>query len=168
MKEPAPQYPAPDNAAVAVVVLSRSQDNVEAINATLRKAGHAARCTWLPDAGVAPSPVTALLHAAVLVKIGVYAYARLFVVNMPMPEVWHTVVPVMQGFSARKTQVSATRSGCKGACSTFTRLLRSKFSAVCGPLWNIRPGATPQTRKAGASACACSATLRSSASLDTV
>ncbi len=34
--------------------------------------------TWLPDAGVAPSPVTALLHAAVLVKIGVYVYARLF------------------------------------------------------------------------------------------
>jgi formate hydrogenlyase subunit 3/multisubunit Na+/H+ antiporter MnhD subunit len=32
---------------------------------------------WLPDAGVAPSPVTALLHAAVLVKIGVYVYARL-------------------------------------------------------------------------------------------
>ncbi|MBF0494646.1 MAG: NADH-quinone oxidoreductase subunit L, partial [Candidatus Omnitrophica bacterium] len=35
--------------------------------------------TWLPDAGVAPSPVTALLHAAVLVKIGVYVFARLFV-----------------------------------------------------------------------------------------
>ncbi|MBN1404916.1 MAG: NADH-quinone oxidoreductase subunit L [Candidatus Omnitrophica bacterium] len=34
--------------------------------------------SWLPDAGVAPSPVTALLHAAVLVKIGVYAYARFF------------------------------------------------------------------------------------------
>ncbi|WP_424244040.1 NADH:ubiquinone oxidoreductase subunit 5 (subunit L)/multisubunit Na+/H+ antiporter MnhA subunit [Elusimicrobium posterum] len=34
--------------------------------------------TWLPDAGVAPSPVTALLHAAVLVKIGVYAFARVF------------------------------------------------------------------------------------------
>lgn len=34
--------------------------------------------TWLADAGVAPSPVTALLHAAVLVKIGVYVYARLF------------------------------------------------------------------------------------------
>jgi PAS domain S-box-containing protein len=49
--EPAPPYPAPENAAVAVVVLSRSQDNVEAINSTLRKAGHAARCTWLPDAG---------------------------------------------------------------------------------------------------------------------
>jgi len=34
--------------------------------------------TWLPDAGIAPSPVTALLHAAVLVKIGIYAFARLF------------------------------------------------------------------------------------------
>lgn len=34
--------------------------------------------TWLPDAGVAPTPVTALLHAAVLVKIGVYAFARIF------------------------------------------------------------------------------------------
>ncbi|MCL2143903.1 MAG: NADH-quinone oxidoreductase subunit L [Endomicrobia bacterium] len=34
--------------------------------------------TWLADAGIAPSPVTALLHAAVLVKIGVYVYARLF------------------------------------------------------------------------------------------
>ncbi|MFN3550944.1 MAG: NADH-quinone oxidoreductase subunit L [Endomicrobiia bacterium] len=33
---------------------------------------------WLPDAGVAPTPVTALLHAAVLVKIGVYTFGRLF------------------------------------------------------------------------------------------
>jgi NADH:ubiquinone oxidoreductase subunit 5 (subunit L)/multisubunit Na+/H+ antiporter MnhA subunit len=34
--------------------------------------------TWLPDASVAPTPVTAFLHAAVLVKIGVYALARVF------------------------------------------------------------------------------------------
>ena len=33
---------------------------------------------WLPDAGVAPSTVTALLHAAVLVKIGTFAYAKIF------------------------------------------------------------------------------------------
>ncbi|MCX7641332.1 MAG: proton-conducting transporter membrane subunit, partial [Elusimicrobiales bacterium] len=41
--------------------------------------------TWLPDAGVAPSTVTSLLHAAVLVKIGTFAYAKLFgtVFNMP-------------------------------------------------------------------------------------
>ncbi|MGC9070611.1 MAG: NADH-quinone oxidoreductase subunit L [Elusimicrobiales bacterium] len=34
--------------------------------------------TWLPDAGVAPATVTSLLHAAVLVKIGTFAYAKLF------------------------------------------------------------------------------------------
>jgi len=48
--------------------------------------------TWLPDAGVAPSPVTALLHAAVLVKIGVYVFARLFVVTWPLPIDWQVLV----------------------------------------------------------------------------
>lgn len=33
---------------------------------------------WLPEAGVAPTPVTALLHAAILVKIGVYTFGRIF------------------------------------------------------------------------------------------
>jgi proton-translocating NADH-quinone oxidoreductase chain N len=56
--------------------------------------------TWLPDAGVAPSPVTALLHAAVLVKIGVYAFARLFVETMSVDELWHTVVPIIAATSA--------------------------------------------------------------------
>jgi len=49
--------------------------------------------TWLPDAGVAPSPVTALLHAAVLVKIGVYVYARLFVATFsPSVEIQQIVL----------------------------------------------------------------------------
>ena len=56
--------------------------------------------TWLPDAGVAPSPVTSLLHAAVLVKIGVYVFARLFLVNFQLDPVWDTVVPVIAGVSA--------------------------------------------------------------------
>jgi NADH:ubiquinone oxidoreductase subunit 5 (subunit L)/multisubunit Na+/H+ antiporter MnhA subunit len=56
--------------------------------------------TWLPDAGVAPSPVTALLHAAVLVKIGVYAFARIFVATIPLAQVWHTVVPAIAAASA--------------------------------------------------------------------
>ena len=56
--------------------------------------------TWLPDAGVAPSPVTSLLHAAVLVKIGVYAFARLFLVTFNVDPVWHTVVPVIAAASA--------------------------------------------------------------------
>jgi formate hydrogenlyase subunit 3/multisubunit Na+/H+ antiporter MnhD subunit len=55
--------------------------------------------TWLPDAGVAPSPVTALLHAAVLVKIGVYVFARLFIVTFKFGDIWHTVVPIIAAAS---------------------------------------------------------------------
>ncbi|MCX5726709.1 MAG: NADH-quinone oxidoreductase subunit L [Candidatus Saganbacteria bacterium] len=56
--------------------------------------------TWLPDAGVAPSPVTALLHAAVLVKIGVYVFARLFIVTFMFPDFWHTAFPIIAAASA--------------------------------------------------------------------
>jgi NADH:ubiquinone oxidoreductase subunit 5 (subunit L)/multisubunit Na+/H+ antiporter MnhA subunit len=56
--------------------------------------------TWLPDAGVAPSPVTALLHAAVLVKIGVYVFARLLVATFDIGAIWHEVVPVIAAVSA--------------------------------------------------------------------
>lgn len=59
--------------------------------------------TWLPDAGVAPSPVTALLHAAVLVKIGVYVFARLFIVTfgtVGISQSWDTIVLVIAAASA--------------------------------------------------------------------
>ncbi|MCU0641322.1 MAG: hypothetical protein MUC35_04460 [Candidatus Margulisbacteria bacterium] len=56
--------------------------------------------TWLPDAGVAPSPVTALLHAAVLVKIGVYVFARLFLATFAVDAVWHTIIPALAAASA--------------------------------------------------------------------
>jgi len=56
--------------------------------------------TWLPDAGVAPSTVTALLHAAVLVKIGVYAYARIFGVTFAAPDGFSTAVLYIAGASA--------------------------------------------------------------------
>ncbi|MCL2479327.1 MAG: NADH-quinone oxidoreductase subunit L [Treponema sp.] len=65
--------------------------------------------TWLPDAGVAPSPVTSLLHAAVLVKIGVYAYARLFLVTFAVNDVWHTVVPVIAAISSLVSAGAAIR-----------------------------------------------------------
>ena len=56
--------------------------------------------TWLPDAGVAPSTVTSLLHAAVLVKIGVYAYARLFGATFVVDPVFSQAVLIIAGLSA--------------------------------------------------------------------
>ena len=38
-----------DQSAVPMIVLTRHQDNVEAINSTLRNAGHAVRCTWIRE-----------------------------------------------------------------------------------------------------------------------
>ncbi len=51
--------------------------------------------TWLPDAGIAPTTVTALLHAAVLVKIGVYAFARLFLYTFRLPDGWQEALPII-------------------------------------------------------------------------
>jgi PAS domain S-box-containing protein len=39
-----------EQGAVPMIVMSRLQDHVEAINSTLRKAGYPVHCTWLPDA----------------------------------------------------------------------------------------------------------------------
>ncbi len=63
--------------------------------------------TWLPDAGVAPAPVTALLHAAVLVKIGVYVFARLFIVNFVLGPEWRTAVLVIAAASALVSAAAA-------------------------------------------------------------
>ena len=66
--------------------------------------------TWLPDAGVAPAPVTSLLHAAILVKIGIYAYARLFLISFTISEIWSTVVPIIAAISALVAAGAAMRS----------------------------------------------------------
>ncbi|MBN2346089.1 MAG: NADH-quinone oxidoreductase subunit L, partial [Candidatus Aminicenantes bacterium] len=63
--------------------------------------------TWLPDAGVAPTTVTALLHAAVLVKIGVYAYARLFSYTFKLPEGWQQAIPILVVFSSLVSAAAA-------------------------------------------------------------
>jgi NADH:ubiquinone oxidoreductase subunit 5 (subunit L)/multisubunit Na+/H+ antiporter MnhA subunit len=63
--------------------------------------------TWLPDAGVAPAPVTALLHAAVLVKIGVYVFARLFIVNFVLGPEWRTAVLIIAAASALVSAAAA-------------------------------------------------------------
>jgi NADH:ubiquinone oxidoreductase subunit 5 (subunit L)/multisubunit Na+/H+ antiporter MnhA subunit len=64
--------------------------------------------TWLPDAGVAPTTVTALLHAAVLVKIGVYAFARLFVYGFQLPGAWLDILPWIAVISSLIAAAAAT------------------------------------------------------------
>src|ERR1700691_2526617 len=43
-----------------MIVMTKSQDHVEAINSTLRKAGHPVHCTWLPDARDLSDAITQL------------------------------------------------------------------------------------------------------------
>jgi len=64
--------------------------------------------TWLPDAGVAPTTVTALLHAAVLVKIGVYAFARIFLYTFKLPGDWPEVIPILAVVSSLVAAAAAT------------------------------------------------------------
>lgn len=44
--------------------------------------------------------MTALLHAAILVKIGLYVFARLFIININPGLMWHTLIPWIAGISA--------------------------------------------------------------------
>lgn len=53
---------------------------------------------WLPGAMAAPTPVSAYLHAAAMVKAGVYLVARLAPVFATNP-VWHPIVLVLGGAS---------------------------------------------------------------------
>ena len=52
--------PVSEQGAVPLIVMTRSQDHVEAINSTLRKAGHPVHCTWLPDARDLSDAITQL------------------------------------------------------------------------------------------------------------
>ena len=50
---------------------------------------------WLPDAMVAPTPISAYLHAASMVKVGVYILARCLISAVHVPQIIGTVGAVM-------------------------------------------------------------------------
>ncbi len=91
--------------------------------------------SWLPDAGVAPSPATSLLHAAVLVKIGVYAYARFFVLTFEINDIFKTAVPVIAAVSAIISAGAAFRENDLKrvlAYSTISQLAFILLGLSCG------------------------------------
>ena len=78
-----------DNGAVPMIVMTRSQDHVEAINSTLRKAGHPVHCTWLPDAGDLGDALTQLnpeMLVAFVDELGIDVASLIKVKQQSAPE----------------------------------------------------------------------------------
>ena len=96
--------------------------------------------TWLLDAGIAPSPVTALLHAAVLVKIGVFVFCRIFVANITLSNYWYFFIGSLAALS---TLVSAGMAFKEYdikriiAYSTVSQIGYILFGFTCMNLWGV-------------------------------
>ena len=72
-----------------MIVMTRSQDHVEAINSTLRNAGHPVHCTWLPDArdlGDALTQLNPEMLIAFIEELGVELAAIMKVRQQTAPE----------------------------------------------------------------------------------
>jgi formate hydrogenlyase subunit 3/multisubunit Na+/H+ antiporter MnhD subunit len=81
--------------------------------------------TWLPDAGVAPSTITSLLHAAILVKIGLYAFARIFCNGMvirPEVQIWLLAFALMSAFVSASAALHETNIKRLLAYSTVSQI----------------------------------------------
>jgi NADH:ubiquinone oxidoreductase subunit 5 (subunit L)/multisubunit Na+/H+ antiporter MnhA subunit len=81
--------------------------------------------TWLPDAGVAPSTITSLLHAAILVKIGLYAFARLFcngMVIQPKAQEWLLIIALISAFVSASAALNETNIKRLLAYSTVSQI----------------------------------------------
>jgi multidomain signaling protein FimX len=116
-----------EQGAVPMIVMTRSQDHVEAINSTLRKAGHPVHCTWLPDArdlGDALTQINPEMLIAFIDELGIDLASIMKVKQQNAPEM---PVLIARASVDEATIAEAMRLGCQ---DVVTLENRSRLQAV--------------------------------------
>jgi diguanylate cyclase (GGDEF)-like protein/PAS domain S-box-containing protein len=107
--------------------MTRSQDHVEAINSTLRKAGHPVHCTWLPDArdlGDALTQINPEMLIAFIDELGIDLASIMKVKQQNAPEM---PVLIARASVDEAAIAEAMRLGCQ---DVVTLENRSRLQAV--------------------------------------
>ena len=113
--------------AVPMIVMTRSQDHVEAINSTLRKAGHPVHCTWLPDArdlGDALTQINPEMLIAFIDELGIDLASLMKVKQQNAPEM---PVLIARDSVDEAAIAEAMRLGCQDVVTLGNR---SRLQAV--------------------------------------
>ena len=94
---------------------------------------------WLPNAMEAPTPVSAFLHSATMVKAGVYLMARLNPV-LGGTELWMTILPIFSAGQARPAQKLANTTTSRSSLTFMTILISYPFERFVSLLSHPREG----------------------------
>jgi diguanylate cyclase (GGDEF)-like protein/PAS domain S-box-containing protein len=116
-----------EQGAVPLIVMTRSQDHVEAINSTLRNAGHPVHCTWLPDARDLSDAITQLnpeLLIAFIDELGIDLGSLIKIKQQSAPEM---PVVIVREHVDEAVIADAMRSG---AQDVVTLANRSRLQSV--------------------------------------
>ncbi|MEI2387775.1 hydrogenase 4 subunit D [Breoghania sp. JC706] len=120
-------------AVTAIATLTASQKAIVLLAILVAAWGKSAQLPfhmWLPDAMEAPTPVSAYLHAASMVKVGVYIFARGLLSSGGAPEIvgWvgctMAIITLIYGFAMYLPQIDMKRLL---AYSTITQLATIMF-----------------------------------------